>query len=64
MFAFLALAGDLGAAVGPAVVGSIAENAGGDLKLGLLFAAVFPALLIFGLILLIKKFGKTSSSKA
>jgi len=58
MFAFLALAGDLGAAVGPATVGGIAEAMGGNLKTGLLVATVFPILLIFGLILLLKKFGK------
>ena len=60
MFAFLALAGDLGAAIGPSMVGTIADAVGGDLKTGLLFATVFPAILIFGLILLIKKFGKAS----
>lgn len=60
MFAFLALAGDLGAALGPAMVGSISDAAGGSLKTGLLFAAAFPAILAFGLILLIKKFGKAS----
>ena len=58
MFAFLALAGDLGAAVGPATVGAIADAVGGDLKLGLLVAALFPAMLTLGVILLIKKFGK------
>jgi len=57
MFAFLALAGDLGAAAGPALVGSIADAVGGDLKVGLLCATVFPIVLIFGLIVLIKKFG-------
>ncbi len=55
MFAFLALAGDLGAAVGPTMVGGIAEAVGGDLKIGLLFAAAFPAALILGLSLLLKK---------
>ena len=55
MFAFLALAGDLGAAVGPAMVGRIADAAGGNLKTGLLFATVFPAIMIVGLIILIKK---------
>lgn len=59
MFAFLALAGDLGAAIGPAMVGTIADAVGGDLKTGLLFAAIFPALLVLGLLLLIKRFGKT-----
>jgi MFS family permease len=58
MFAFLALAGDLGAAIGPAMVGGIAEAVGGNLKTGLLFASIFPALLIIGIVILIKKFGK------
>ncbi len=58
MFAFLALAGDLGATVSPAMVGWVAETVGGNLKTGLLFATVFPIGLIFGLILLVKKFGK------
>ena len=55
MFAFLALAGDLGAAIGPGMVGGIAEAVGGNLKTGLLFASVFPALLVVGLIILIKR---------
>ena len=55
MFAFLALAGDLGAAIGPAMVGGIADAAGGNLKMGLLFATAFPALMIVGLIILMKK---------
>ena len=58
MFAFLALAGDLGATVSPAMVGWIAEAVGGNLKTGLLVATVFPIGLIVGLILLVKKFGK------
>lgn len=52
MFAFLALAGDLGAAAGPTVVGSISEAAGGDLKIGLLAATLFPVVLVIGLIVL------------
>lgn len=60
MFAFLALAGDLGAALGPTMVGGIADAAEGDLKTGLLFAVFFPVVLIFGLIVLLKKYGKKS----
>ncbi len=60
MFAFLALAGDLGAAVGPTIVGGIADTVGGNLKTGLLYAALFPAVMIVGLILLIKKFRKNN----
>jgi fucose permease len=58
MFAFLALAGDLGAMVSPAMVGSLSEMAGGDLKMGLLVATVFPVALVFGLLILKKKVGK------
>lgn len=55
MFAFLALAGDLGATVSPAMVGSVSESAGGNLKIGLLAATVFPAVLVSSLIFLKKK---------
>ena len=58
MFAFLALAGDLGAAVGPTMVGGIADAVGGNLKTGLLFATLFPAIMIIGLVLLLKRFGE------
>ena len=58
MFAFLALAGDLGATVSPAMVGDIADAVGGNLKTGLLFAIFFPLIMILGLILLVKKYGK------
>ena len=58
MFAFLALAGDLGATVSPAMVGGIADSVGGNLKVGLLFATAFPTLMIIGLIILISKFRK------
>jgi fucose permease len=59
MFAFLALAGDLGATVSPTMVGSLAEMAGGNLKTGLLAATAFPAVLVLGLLLLKKKVAKT-----
>ena len=52
MFAFLALAGDLGATVSPAMVGSLSETAGGNLKIGLLVATIFPILLVIDLIVL------------
>ncbi len=61
MFAFLALAGDLGATVSPAMVGAIADHVGGDLKIGLLFAILFPTIMIIGLILLVKKHGKRNN---
>lgn len=58
MFAFLALAGDLGATISPAMVGSISNVAGGNLKIGLLAATAFPLILILGLIVLNRKFNR------
>ncbi|MFR3687058.1 MAG: MFS transporter [Enterococcus sp.] len=54
MFAFLALAGDLGAMASPAMVGSLSEAAGGNLKTGLLVATVFPVVLALVLLVLKK----------
>ena len=60
MFAFLALAGDLGATVSPAMVGGISNMFGGDLKTGLLAASVFPLILILGLAVLNRRFSRLS----
>ena len=49
MFALLALAGDLGCSAGPALVGLISDAAGSNLKIGILFATIFPLLLLFSL---------------
>ena len=43
MFALLALAGDLGCAGGPTLAGLVSDAAGGNLRTGILAAAVFPA---------------------
>ena len=48
MFAFFALAGDLGCSAGPTFVGLISDQVRGGLKSGILWAAVFPLLLIIG----------------
>lgn len=58
MFAFLALAGDLGATVSPAMVGTVSNMAGGNLKTGLLVATAFPLILIFVLLVLNRKFNR------
>ncbi len=55
MFALLALAGDLGCSGGPTTVGFISGAAEGDLKTGLLFAIVFPIIMITGAIISKKK---------
>lgn len=62
MFAFLALAGDFGAMVSPAVVGSFSEMAGGNLKTGLLAATVFPVVLACELLILKKKGKKAAAT--
>lgn len=51
MFALLALAGDLGCAIGPGVVGTVSEVMGNNLKKGLLSAVIFPMMLIWGVFL-------------
>ena len=61
MFAFLALAGDLGATVSPTMVGSLSEMVGGNLKTGLLAATIFPIVLVFGLLILKKKVRKATN---
>ncbi len=48
MFALLALSGDLGCSGGPTAVGLISGAADGDMKLGLLWAVVFPAIMLIG----------------
>lgn len=52
MFAFLALAGDLGCAAGPSLAGFAASAAGGNLRMGILSAVVFPVLMLAGVLLL------------
>ncbi len=46
MFAFLALAGDVGCSGGPTVVGMVANKFGDNLKAGLLWGMIFPVILI------------------
>ena len=51
MFALLALAGDLGCGGGPTYVGMISSAFNDDLKKGILFALIFPILMIVGVLL-------------
>lgn len=48
MFAYLALAGDLGCSTGPTLVGMVAGASGDNLSMGLLSALLFPTVLIIG----------------
>ncbi|MDD6201183.1 MAG: MFS transporter [Firmicutes bacterium] len=52
MFALLALAGDVGCASGPTVVGTVSQWFGGELKAGLLAAVAFPMALMIGILIL------------
>lgn len=55
VFAFLALAGDAGCSSGPYLVGMVSSAFGDDLKRGMLFAAVFPAIMIIAALFLLRK---------
>ena len=46
MFALMALAGDVGCMLGPALVGFVSEAAGNRLQVGILAAIVFPVILV------------------
>lgn len=50
--ALLAMAGDLGGALGPAIVGNITQNAGNDMQKGMLSGCAFPLILMVSLLLL------------
>ena len=51
MFAFFALAGDLGCSGGPSFVGMLSESSGNGLSFGILCSVVFPAVLLIGVLL-------------
>ena len=50
LFALLALAGDVGCSGGPTLVGYVSGLAGDNLKTGILTAAVFPIMLVVGIV--------------
>ena len=50
LFALLAMAGDLGGAFAPGLVGWVTQRAGDNLRAGMLAGCVFPLLLIVGLV--------------
>ena len=52
MFALLAMAGDLGGAFGPGIVGFATQQAGDDLRAGMRLGCIFPILLVAGLIVM------------
>jgi hypothetical protein len=61
MYALMALAGDLGCSSGPTVVGLAANAFSGNLKIGLILALIFPAVMLFGVMII--KFKQLSGEK-
>ena len=62
MFALLAMAGDLGGAFGPSLVGNITQQANDNLQKGMLAGCVFPLVLIVSL-LIMRRFRSTTDHK-
>ena len=60
LFALLAMAGDLGGAFGPGLVGTVTQKAGDNLQLGMLAGSIFPLVLVAALVLFCKGSAKTS----
>ncbi|MBP1584080.1 MAG: MFS transporter [Lachnospiraceae bacterium] len=54
MFALLAMAGDLGGSIGPAIVGRVTQFAGDDIRVGMGVGLIFPVILIIMLMIMRK----------
>ena len=52
MFALLAMAGDLGGAFGPSLVGNITQRANDNMQIGMLAGCIFPIVLIIALFIM------------
>ena len=63
MFALLAMAGDLGGSIGPAIVGRVTQFAGDNIRAGMGVGLVFPVVLIVMLIILSGASAKKESSR-
>ena len=62
MFALLAMAGDLGGSVGPAIVGRVTQFAGDNIRVGMRVGLVFPTVLILMLIIISISAAKTEKN--
>ena len=62
LFALLAMAGDLGGAFGPSLVGTVTQQAGDNLQAGMLAGSVFPLVLVIALLMFLKGTGDNSVS--
>ncbi len=63
LFALLAMAGDLGGAFGPSMVGYATQLAGDDLRMGLRVGCIFPVLLVVGLLMMKRLSAKQGREK-
>lgn len=64
LFALLAMAGDLGGALGPSLVGYVTQQCGDQLRAGLSVGCIFPIGLMIGLIVMRRYSRKRQASKA
>lgn len=64
MFALLALAGDLGGAVGPAIIGNVSQRAGENLQAGVLAGIGFPIVLVICVLIIRKKYKRDMGKRA
>jgi fucose permease len=55
LFALLAMAGDLGGAAAPGLVGNVTQLSGDNLRMGMLAGSIFPVILIVVLFILNRK---------
>ena len=58
LFALLAMAGDLGGAFGPSLVGTVTQQAGDNLQTGILAGSVFPLVMVVVLVLFSRSVSK------
>lgn len=63
LFAFLALAGDLGASIGPSVIGTISQGAGNNLQIGVIAGIIFPIILVVSVLMLRKYYHSSIKNK-
>ena len=50
MFALLAMAGDLGGSIGPAIVGQVTQAAGDNIRTGMTVGLIFPLVMVIGIV--------------
>lgn len=63
MFALLALAGDIGGTVGPAIIGNVSQRAGENLQAGVLAGIGFPIVLVICVLVLRKNYKFSGTTK-